>query len=89
MMYDVMIISPEISDREDIDLEESMEFIIHKPSGEDCPHLIWDGHISRCSVHDKKWFKGTPCYKFTQIERGDTDCRMGKYRLCEKIFFKR
>ena len=32
-----------------------------------------------CNVHNEKWYKDTPCYDYTQIERSENDyCRTGK-----------
>jgi hypothetical protein len=48
-----------------------------------CKHLIGDkpGEYS-CAIHDKKWYKKTPCFSHGQIERSkDTPCRIGKYLL--------
>lgn len=56
-----------------------------KPSGQRCQHLRGDkpGEYS-CAIHDRPWYKDTPCFAFTQIERGNTPCRMGEY-LLEKL----
>jgi hypothetical protein len=46
-----------------------------------CKHLL--GEISgkySCAVHDKKWYKRTPCYAHGQIEESnDCECRIGRY----------
>jgi hypothetical protein len=50
---------------------------------ERCQHLVGDkpGEYS-CAVHDRKWYKETPCASHGQIERSPTDeCRMGQYIL--------
>jgi len=49
---------------------------------EPCPHLQGDtpGEYS-CAIHNEKWYPETPCANHGQIERGNTDCRMGTYRL--------
>jgi len=49
---------------------------------EPCPHLQGDtpGEFS-CSIHDRPWYKETPCATHGQIERGNTNCRMGEYVL--------
>jgi len=51
---------------------------------ERCPHLCGDevGQYS-CAVHDKKWYKKTPCFSHGQIERGNQNCRMGEHILAE------
>ena len=54
-----------------------------KKSGERCQHLRGDkpGEYS-CAVHNRPWYKKTPCFEFTQIEASkNTPCRMGEYLL--------
>ena len=76
----VIIIDPEFKDSfEKIDdfIDEHFTF---KESGVVCPHLIMDDIITTCSIHDKKYYKDTPCYSHSQIESNvDDKCRMGKY----------
>lgn len=47
-----------------------------------CPHLRGDrpGDYS-CSIHHYDWFKDTPCGQYDQVERKDSDCRTGTYKL--------
>ncbi len=48
-----------------------------------CQHLLGNkvGEYS-CAIHNKKWYKKTPCYQHGQIERNKNDhCRMGEYLL--------
>ena len=50
---------------------------------ERCQHLVGDvpGEYS-CSVHDRPWYKGTPCFSHGQIEQSpDDECRTGRYVL--------
>ena len=49
---------------------------------ERCPHLNGDkpGEYS-CGIHHHPWFKKTPCGTHSQIETGNTDCRMGTFLL--------
>lgn len=49
---------------------------------EPCPHLRGSkpGEYS-CAVHDRKWYKKTPCFAHGQIERGNQECRMGRFLL--------
>jgi hypothetical protein len=49
---------------------------------ERCPHLVGDkpGEYV-CSIHERIWYKKTPCFAHGQIENGDTPCRMGVYVL--------
>ncbi len=47
-----------------------------------CKHLVGDkpGEYA-CAIHDYTWYTETPCFAHGQIERGNTDCRMGVYIL--------
>jgi len=49
---------------------------------EPCQHLKGDtpGEYS-CAIHDFPWYKKTPCYSHGQIEREDSDCRLGRWIL--------
>jgi len=52
-----------------------------------CKHLIGDspGEYS-CDIHDKKWYKKTPCFSHGQIEQSpDTVCRMGKHIIAKEM----
>ena len=74
--YDVIIIK-------NGDLPISEDNVVHKPSGERCPHLRGDspGAYS-CAIHDHPEYKQTPCFDFTQVEDSvDDPCRMGVYVL--------
>lgn len=59
--------------------------IAHMGEDTPCKHLGGDkpGEYF-CKIHDKKWYDQTPCFSHGQIERGNTECRMGKYILGEK-----
>jgi len=54
--------------------------IAHMGEGVACKHLEGNeiGKYS-CKIHDKKWYKDTPCYSHSQIENGNTECRIGRY----------
>ena len=56
--------------------------IFHEGDGTPCKHLrgTKPGEYS-CALHDKKWYKKTPCFSHGQIEAGNTPCRMGEYIL--------
>lgn len=73
--YDVIIL---------IDPDKGLvtENTAHKPTGEKCMHLLGDspGNYS-CGIHDHPIYAETPCAAFTQIEHGNTDCRIGVYVL--------
>jgi len=75
----VMIIKdPEKGIRED-------NIIEHLGQGEPCIHLGGDrpGEYF-CKVHDKDWYKDTPCYSHGQIEKGNTACRLGSHILAKE-----
>lgn len=57
--------------------------ISHIGNGQPCQHLTGDvpGEYS-CAVHNKIWYKQTPCYTHSQIERNINNvCRMGEWIL--------
>ena len=47
-----------------------------------CPHLLGDepGKHS-CAVHDRPWYKETPCALHEQIGHPDAECRVGRFLL--------
>lgn len=53
---------------------------------EPCPHLRGEtpGEYS-CAIHDKIWYKDTPCHSHGQIERSPNDlCRIGNHIINKK-----
>ena len=55
---------------------------VHNGQGNACPHLEGDEPREyACAIHDESWYKETPCFSHGQIERGNTNCRMGEYIL--------
>jgi len=51
----------------------------HHAGGKRCPHLLGNkvGEFS-CSLHEKSWYKETPCFAHDQISKSPSDpCRMG------------
>ena len=57
--------------------------IVHRGDGTACKHLTGNrpGEY-RCSIHDKPWYRKTPCFHHGQIEpSGNTECRMGRHLL--------
>lgn len=56
--------------------------IAHMGNGTPCKHLIGNspGKYS-CGIHHYPWYKETPCFSHTQIERDDTNCRLGEHIL--------
>ena len=78
VQYDVIIV-----DDPNVGLQDSEVNLKHKPNGERCQHLTGDkcGEYA-CAIHDRPWYKKTPCYEYGQIERSpDTPCRMGAHLL--------
>lgn len=60
--------------------------ICHEGHNEPCKHLIGDepGEYS-CVIHDKSWYKDTPCFSHGQIEQSPDDvCRLGAYIIALK-----
>lgn len=56
--------------------------IFHEGNGP-CKHLGGEkpGEYY-CKVHDRPWYKDSPCFSHGQIERDPSDeCRMGRYIL--------
>lgn len=78
----VIIIRPE-SVKYDLFIEElAFEAFMHKPSGYACPNLAWDRVDKKaiCLIHDYPWYKYTPCFSHSQIERSQNNyCRIGKH----------
>lgn len=75
-----------IVDNPDLGLIEE-NLIVHEGGSVPCKHLRGDkpGQYS-CAVHDKDWYKETPCFAFTQIESNlDQPCRLGKHLLNKQI----
>lgn len=63
--------------------------IVHEGKGP-CKHLLGNkpGEYS-CSVHDKEWYKETPCFSHGQIESSpDDECRLGRHILDNQIKLK-
>ena len=80
--YDVVIIHPKyIHEPIDVLDKSVMEKFMIKRGGKWCPHLEEiNKHTFSCKVHDKPWFKNTPCFDYSQIEQAELDkCRMGIY----------
>lgn len=80
--YDVIIIKPEaisLVTEQFFDDPSCMDHLIHKPSGELCPHFDFDTQsgVAICKIHDLWWFEGTPCGQFSQIGPPSSPCRTG------------
>jgi len=72
-----------IVDNPELGITES-NIISHPGDGTPCKHLLGDkmGDYS-CVLHDLPWYEETPCFSHTQIERGNTECRIGKFLLSQ------
>lgn len=57
--------------------------LITKESGKRCQYLIGELGQTSCQLHDKWWYKDTPCFKHTQL--GGGNCRTGQYLLKDKL----
>ena len=66
-----------------IELEDNL--IMHEGDGTPCKHLWGDkpGEYS-CALHSASRYKDTPCFEHTQVEQGNTNCRMGEYLLAKE-----
>ncbi|MCJ7445579.1 MAG: hypothetical protein MUO26_13845 [Methanotrichaceae archaeon] len=53
--------------------------MIFKPSGQMCPHLIFQGIKAICSIHNLLCYEGTPCQQFDQFGSEDNICILGSY----------
>lgn len=69
-----------IVDNSDLGLEKNN--LVLKESGKRCKHLKGNepGKFE-CAIHNKKWYKRTPCFSHGQIEQSNSNCRMGEYIL--------
>jgi len=73
-----------IVDNPDIGPEEGN--LKEKLTREVCQHLTGETGEYTCAIHDRPWYKETPCWQYGQIERSvDTECRMGVYVLKKRI----
>jgi len=76
--YSVIIIK-------DPDLPISDKNLLYKETDKRCPHLIGEdmGDFS-CAIHNHPEYEDTPCYNHTQIERKETNCRLGEHLIGTK-----
>lgn len=89
--YLVPVVSKEYSDKENLDIETLPEegFVLVDGETTFCPHLSWDdiNDVATCGIHDKIWFKQTPCYRHANSEFEELPCRIGPYvRSNTKLF---
>ncbi len=57
-----------------------------------CPYMIihdQDNLKCSCQIHEKEWFKYTPCGRWTQLENNNDPCRLGQLVLLWKDYFKK
>src|SRR6056297_3377445 len=82
LLYDVIIINPEFeSEQLDIENEDIKTDVMfqNKPSYQKCPYLVLTDNKFYCSIHERKWYKKTPCFSHSQIESENSNCRIGEY----------
>ena len=59
--------------------------ISHLGDGTPCKHLVGtEPGKYKCAIHQYSWYKETPCFGHSQIERKNSNCRMGEYILKRK-----
>lgn len=76
---DAAIVNPE-SIKPDGSLEkDDTNSMIFKPSGQICPHLIFQGIKAICGIHNLLCYEGTPCQQFDQFGSEDNICILGSY----------
>lgn len=54
--------------------------VVHEGKGLPCKHL--EGKEIgkyKCKIHNKEWYKETPCFDFEQVGNEESDCRIGEY----------
>lgn len=56
----------------------------YKPHNQKCWNLEFNDKAI-CKIHHEKFYKRSPCDSHTQIEKEDTDCRVGVYCLGEGV----
>ena len=69
--------------------EDNLKCIGFGGQPERCQHLIGDKPGDYvCRVHERPWYKKTPCYSHGQIESSkDSPCRIGAYILNKRKSF--
>ena len=57
---------------------------VHMGNDTPCPHLLGDkpGEY-KCALHNEPWYPETPCFAHGQVERENSNCRMGAYIMKE------
>lgn len=61
------------------------DLVILKDTGIECPHLVRRANNNcTCAIHHLDFYKYTPCYEFSQIERSaQNSCRIGLYKTAQ------
>jgi hypothetical protein len=78
--FPVAIIAREFIDKFELIDDFPEEAFIIKEGNTPCTYLHWKNHQSNCEVHNKPWYKNTPCFDFGQIEESpDCVCRIGEW----------
>jgi len=84
IMLDVIIINPEFEEEVTNDFIKTLnefdddKYYYHKKCDTPCPYLQFNNGKYLCSIHDKLWYKFTPCYSYDQISSNkENDCRIG------------
>ncbi len=81
----VMIVhNVELADRIGVDYDgehdrEIENNLITKESGQRCPYLVGEIGRTSCQLHNKWWYKDTPCFNHTQL--GGGKCRTGEFLI--------
>ena len=78
MFTDVIIVAPSAVEAVESRGEILAQDLIHIPTGERCPHMTRIDGMFACDIHDREFYKETPCYRHSQIETEDSPCRMGQ-----------
>ena len=79
IMYDVVIVKPEYVSEKLVLTEDNFgDILVHKPNNEVCPHLYFQNDQYFCRIHDYEWYKETPCFRHSQIEQKNSNCRIGE-----------
>jgi hypothetical protein len=84
--YDVVIVLKNLGPRKSVEREENIEY---KPTNQRCRHIT--GNVPGeflCGIHKFPWYKKTPCFNYVQIERKNTNCRMGEFVLKNEKMIK-
>jgi len=85
----VAVVNPKyvICDIIDFDIADTFpeDFLITVDKDNRCPYLEWNEEEDKasCKIHDKKWFKDTPCYRHNSKEE-KSFCRLGQYIMDNK-----